>query len=121
MLLVELPVRLCSQGREEAVLAGGEGKPADIFAGDGFAVQRDAAAVIGQKLQHAFHQRRLARAVFAKQADDLARSDGQAHVLQRLLAAVSFAEIFHFQHQNNASQTFRISSGGMQRAGTLCR
>ena len=121
MLLVELPVRLRSESREEAVLAGSKGEPADIFAGDGRAVQRDAAAVIGQKLQHAFHQRRLARAVFAEQADDLARPDGQAHVLQRLLAPIVLAEIFHFQHQKNAPQTFKISSGGMQRAGTLCR
>ena len=118
MLLIKFPVRLGRKGGEEAVLAGGEGEPADIRARDGRAVQRDRAAVIADERQDALHERRLARAVLAEQADDLAGADGQAHVIERLLVRIALAEILDFQHQKYASQICKVSAGGMQRAGT---
>ena len=118
MLLIKFPVRLGRKGGKEAVLAGGEGEPADIRARDGRAVQRDRAAVIADERQDALHERRLARAVLAEQADDLAGPDRQAHVIERLLVSIALAEILDFQHQKYASQICKVSAGGMQRAGT---
>ena len=107
-----------AQVGEKGVLAGGEGEPADIRARDGRAVQRDRAAVIADERQDALHERRLARAVLAEQADDLAGPDRQAHVIERLLVSIALAEILDFQHQKYASQICKVSAGGMQRAGT---
>ena len=46
MLLIKFPVGFGGQGREETVLTGGKGKPADVLPRDQFAVQRNTTSVI---------------------------------------------------------------------------
>ena len=50
VLLIKFPMGFGSQGREEAVLAGGKGKTADILPRDRFAVQRNFTCIICNQL-----------------------------------------------------------------------
>jgi len=75
----------------------GESLPRDVAVGDRRAVERDLAGA-AEIAEDAFHQRGLAGAVFAEQADDLAARQLQAEVLQRGAAAVVFGQILDLQH-----------------------
>ena len=97
MVREELRVPLGRKVREEAVLAGGEGKAPDVFAGDGLSVQADG-AVVAQQAQDALHERGLAGAVFSEQADYLAGLQLKVYIVEHLFGAESLVQFVNFEH-----------------------
>ena len=80
------------------------------------AVEPDVAAVRPVEPAQAIEQRGLAGAVRTDQADDAARGDGEAHVLERDDAAEAHGDVGDFQ-QRRISADFGASLGAVAGAG----
>ena len=90
---------------DEAEILVDEGDPprpgACLVVGVGRAVEEHRAAVGAVDAAEDLDERRLSRAVFTEESDDLARADGEAHVLQRAGAAERLGNIAEFERRGS--------------------
>ena len=90
-------------------------KPVEIawaHAGDGVAVEAHLTRARLKLAEDAVEQRRLARAVRADDAEDLALVHVERHAFDRVNAAELLGEIADFEHSHHATFTSAVGAGG---------